>query len=204
MEIRSNFDPARRPYPQADITRPNRETIDRETPEPVNPSDVRARLARERREALQLAKRIKNARQQVKAQDGDNPQRADKARAETSKAHRISQAREGLAEEAPRVDSAEVASAPVDLSERIKNARQKHLAVQGRQRLEAVALHERAMNARDKLSLSDTTLRLQADAASTSEDGSSRIADLRRRVENASLTTDELLSKAAFKLLSGD
>jgi len=92
----------------------------------------------------------------------------------------------------------------VDLSARIKNARQKHLAVQGRERLEAAELHDRAMNARDKLSLSDTTLRMQADVASSGEESQSRIADLRRRVENASLTTDELIAKAAYKLLSGD
>ena len=67
-------------------------------------------------------------------------------------------------------------------------------------------MRARASAARDKLSLSDTTLRLQADAAtSEGEDvGSRNLAEIRKRVENASLNTDELIAKAAYKLLSGE
>ena len=211
MEIRSNFEPPRRPYPQADITRPNRDTIERQTPEPATGEDVRANAARQKHEARELAKRIKNARQKMKADDPGYSKRAHAARVkheEAEKANRIRMARERAVNQedaAPRADSVEIAGTPVDISQRAHNARAKYEAAESRHRYEAAEVRARASAARDKLSLSDTTLRLQADAASSEGSGEeSRIAELRRRVENASLNTDELIAKAAYKLLSGD
>jgi len=214
MEIRSNsFDPAHRPFPQGDITRPNRETIERGTPEPIDADDVRAHLARHKHEALEKAKRAKAAR--AEHETDEKAQRATAARgkhelAENADRIRLARARaQGGDEQSPESarDPVEIRSGPARQAEQARSAQEGLIAQRAhaaRERYEAQETHERAMAARDKLSLSDTTLRLQAEVAPAESARGERIAELRALHQTGALNTDELIARAAFKLLSGE
>ena len=212
MEIRSNaFEPARPSLPSADITRPNRETIERRTPEPSNPEDVRARLAQQKQV---LAERAAAARQAQLAE------RAQNAR-ETLKAQRVANARAQLAgedaavrpaaadsgEAAPGASQAERAASVREalLAERAQNARAKKLSERAQGARESL-LQQRIEGARDKVSLSETSLRLRAQAAREPDgaERAERVSELRALHQQGALNTDELIARAAYKMLSGE
>ena len=213
MEIRSNsFDPAQRPPAQADITRPNRDTIERGTPEPATGEDVRARLARQRHEAAEKAERAKAARAKHEADEKSQRAAAARGRHEAAeRANRIRMARlrasaqdGGPTSPAARADTVEIGSTQAEQANSVQANLIAERAQAARGRHEAAETHQRAMAARDRLSLSETTLRLQADAAPGNNPGSERVAELRALHQAGALNTEELIARAAFKLLSGE
>ena len=197
MEIRSNsFEPLRRGANPADITRPNRETIDKSTPAPKSSEDVRTRLSDERREADLRSERLQAAR----------AKRADRIRnAREKRIERFGKAlaKHSVQEETPkatpsRADSVELSEGIATKAERAHNARDKRF-----ERI-ANALARHPENGADKVSLSETTLRLRADIAPGDPARADRVAELRSLHEQGTLNTDELIARAAFKLLSGE
>jgi anti-sigma28 factor (negative regulator of flagellin synthesis) len=200
MEIRSNsFEPLRRGANPADITRPNRETIDKSTPEPRSPEDVRAHLAEERREADLRSQRLQAAREK----------RAD--RVHNARDKRIERFGNALAkhsgqEEAPaatpqRSDSIDIEDGIASKAERAHRARDKRFDRIANAREKVL---ERMGSTSDKVSLSETTLRLRADIEPADPTRAGRLAELRSQVQQGTLNTDELIARAAFKLLSGE
>jgi anti-sigma28 factor (negative regulator of flagellin synthesis) len=64
---------------------------------------------------------------------------------------------------------------------------------------------ERAAGARDKLSLSETSLRLRADAQPADDAArAERVAELKSLYQQGRLNTDELVARAAYHMLSGE
>ncbi len=178
MEIRSpSNEPSRPTRLSTDITRLNRETIRQGTPEPVDAEDLRAKLARQKEIEAQ---RIAAAREAYVSK------RAQLAR---DKMERVQDAREKAAER-PSL------ARETYLAERAQNARD-------------VLAGKNSQDDADRISLSETSLRLRAHAAragqgAEDESRAARIAELRARHESGDLNTDELIARAAFKLLSGE
>jgi hypothetical protein len=176
MEIRSNpFD--RSNLPQADITRPNREAIDKSIPEfpPEKPVEEGVETSDAKR-SLKL--RIQNARQDARER--------------------------------------RVANARADhLEQRVANARQEHRA-QRIQNARDEAKAQRIANARteagkgspDAVELSRAS-EIVADAArltgpSRDAERAERVQDLKTDYVAGKLNTDELIARAAFRMLSGE
>lgn len=193
MEIRNNSfkgQPARNP---ADFTRPNRDAIERGTP---SVADIRAEQARAK--AAQAA-RLEAAQEQQKAE------RIDAARnvhAERVGAARQVEQRKADALPADVVDiGPEVAQA--DATEGERQAGQALVAERALAAREVLA--DRAAGARDKLSLSDTSLRLRADVQPDGEAArAERVSELKSLYQQGRLNTDELVARAAYHMLSGE
>jgi hypothetical protein len=224
MEIRSNsFDASRQPPLSADITRPIRDSIERGTPEPADAEDVRAQVARNKAE---LAARMEAAAKQLAGE------RAKGAR--EKHAERLANARTKANDSAPVAQAADVVdirpeAASVSQAERAQNARESMLAdraqhvrdsmhlvseraenaraVQHRAEAAREVHGDRAEQARDKVSLSDTGLRLRAHAARDEREDAvraERVDELRTLHRQGRLNTDELIARAAYHLLSGE
>lgn len=192
MEIRNNSFKGQPARNQADFTRPNREAIERGTPDV---EDIRAKQARARAE---------HAARVEAAEAKENAQRIDAARnvhAERVASARVVEQRAGAASSQDVVDiAADVAQA--DDVERERMAGQALLA----ERAAAARLvSERAAGARDKLSLSETSLRLRADAQPADDAArAERVAELKSLHQQGRLNTDELVARAAYHMLSGE
>lgn len=192
MEIRNNSFKGQPARNQADFTRPNREAIERGTPDV---EDIRTKQARARAE---------HAARVEAAEAKENAQRIDAARnvhAERVASARVVEQRAGAASSQDVVDiAADVAQA--DDVERERMAGQALLA----ERAAAARLvSERAAGARDKLSLSETSLRLRADAQPADDAArAERVAELKSLHQQGRLNTDELVARAAYHLLSGE
>jgi hypothetical protein len=192
MEIRNNSFKGQPARNQADFTRPNREAIERGTPDV---EDIRAQQARARAE---------HAARMEAAEAKENAQRIDAARsvhAERVASARVVEQRAGAASSQDVVDiAADVAQA--DDVERERMAGQALLA----ERAAAARLvSERAAGARDKLSLSETSLRLRADAQPADDAArAERVAELKSLYQQGRLNTDELVARAAYHMLSGE
>ena len=190
----------------ADFTRPNRDAIERGTPDAA---DIRAKLARTRAEQ---AARLQAAEEKQLAERIDS---ARAVHAERIDAARQTEARKDAAGgDVVDIDPAvaDVASeeradlaAQAELAERAEAARDQ-LALEGRRAFNArEALGQRAANARDELSLSETSVRLRADAQPADEASrAERVAELRSLYQQGRLNTDELVARAAYNLLSGE
>lgn len=207
MEIRNN---SSRPQParnQADFTRPNREAIERGTPDVA---DIRAELARSK---AQHAARMEAAEQK------EHAQRIEAAR--NVHAQRVAGARSAeqraAAAPAPASDSVEIAADVAGASqaerarmanealetERAQGARDQ-LALQAERAEAARALADRAQGARDQLALSETGLRLRAGAQGADEARAERVAELKALFQQGRLNSDELVARAAYHLMSGE
>ena len=206
MQIRSNsYDPSQRPFPQADITRTNREAIDRGTPEPDSAKDVRARLARHKHEAAEKADRAQAARQ--RHEDAEKAQRATAARQKHEAAEKSNRARLARERDQGQGDRVDLETGGASRNEQARSLQESLIAQRAsaaRQKHEAAEVSQRAQAARDKLSLSDTTLRLRSAVAPDDAARSERLAELRGLHQAGALNTDELIARAAFKLLSGE
>lgn len=190
----------------ADFTRPNRDAIERGTPDV---EDIRAQLARTK---------AQQAARQEAADEKQLAQRIDAAR--STHAERVAAARQKEARKAgAQGDVVDIDPAVADasgaereqmaeearLAERAQNARNQ-IAEEARRAFSARGqLAERAEGARDKLSLSDTSLRLRADAQPADEASrAERVAELKSLFQQGRLNTDELVARAAYNLLSGE
>jgi anti-sigma28 factor (negative regulator of flagellin synthesis) len=209
MEIRNNSFKAQPAKNAADFTRPNREAIERGTPDV---EDIRAEQAR--------AKAQHAARMEA-AEAKETAQRIDAARAVHSE--RVSKARvveeRKSAAAAPAGDVVDIAAdvAGADPAERARmadEAQESERALGARdqaslqaQRAEAARalLTDRASGARDKISLSETSMRLRADAQPSDEAArAERVAELKAHFQQGRLNTDELVARAAYHMLSGE
>lgn len=205
MEIRNDSFEAQPAKRIADFTRPNREAIKRGTP---GIEDIRAQQARakaehaarmEAAEGKELAQRIDAART-VHAQRLSGARRADDATQPAADTVEIAPD----AVEAERADLARTATEELE-AERASGARDQLSLQTERAEAARALLAERAGAARDKLSLSDTSLRLRADAEPA--DGSARaerVAELKALFQQGRLNTDELVARASYHLLSGE
>lgn len=210
MEIRSNAFNAPKNH-RLDITLPNRESIAAGKPDPVSPEDVRARgaeqrqIAKERIEgardkAQQLAERAKNARS-IRSERIAN---ARSLRAERSEGARR-QAVAAPADEARPVDLERAERPAVSQAERAADVRAAQLAERAQGAREHRA--DRIGNARDQVELSETSMRVRArgsERAQLASEKAQRLHELRGQFEAGTLNTDELIAKAAFKMLSGE
>lgn len=207
MEIRNDSFKAQPAKNQADFTRPNREAIERGTPDT---EDIRAETARakadqaarmEAAEAKQTAQRIDAAR--VKhAERVASARQLEQRKAATAGGDVVDIAPElAGADQAARARLADEALE----SERAQGARDQ-LALQAERAGAARAkLSDRASAARDELSLSETSLRLRADAQPSDDTArAERVAELKARFQEGSLNTDELVAQAAYHMLSGE
>lgn len=202
MEIRNNSFNAQPAKKVADFTRPNREAIQRGTPDV---EDIRAEQARakaqhaarmEAAEEKQAAQRIDAARA-VHAERVANARQVEERRSATATGDVVDIAPD-QAERARRTDEALE-------SERALGARDQ-LALQA-ERAEAARalLSDRASGARDKLSLSETSIRLRADVQPNDEAArAERVAELKANFQQGRLNTDELVARAAYHMLSGE
>ena len=207
MEIRNNSFKAQPAKHIADFTRPNREAIERGTP---GVDDIRAQQARAKAEqAARLeAAEAKELAQRIDAARNVHAQRVAAARRTGERSGTA--ATEDTLDIAPDVaeaDQAERAGMAREAleAERAAGARDQ-LALQA-QRAEAARalLAERAGGARDKLSLSETSLRLRADAQPADEAArAERVAELKALFQQGRLNTDELVARASYHLLSGE
>lgn len=204
MDIRNNpSSPKPSHHNVADFTRPNRDAIERGTPDV---EDIRERIASAK--AQQLEKRIGEAR--------------DKH------ADRVMAARRNLRAEGtsdsgdvldidPAVAEIDPAAAEIDGLERDPAAEQSRVAARAQAARDKLAenarralaareqLADRAQDARDKLSLSDTSIRLRAAAQPSDETSrAERVAELKELYQAGRLNSAELVGRAATNLLSGE
>ncbi len=203
MEIRSpSNEPSRPAQSASDITRLNREAIRKRMPEPLDAEDMRAELARQQE---QEAQRIAAARQAYKAERAQNAREKRSERAHDAREKALA------SQDQVRAASADPAEAPAgqpSRAERLQNAREAYLAERAQNARDVLAA-KGAQDSTDRISLSETSLRLRAHAARggqgvEDETRAARIAELRELHQSGSLNTDELIARAAFKLLSGE
>lgn len=212
MEIRSNSFDASKPPQKADITRPNRDSIERGTPDAASADDVRAQVARNKaaQAARSEAAAEKNKAQRIDAARATYAERMGNARP-TEPAPGAAQAADVIdirpeVAEASQAERAQLARESM-LAERAGGARDQIALTSQRADGARVQLFERGENARDKVSLSDTSMRLRADAALPSHEDPARaehVAELRSLHQQGRLNTDELIARAAFHMLSGE
>ena len=180
MEVRSNSAGGNLPERmRIDITKPTREAIKKSLP------DLPASVDSDQT-PVDLSKRIQNARAK---EHGEQVQRLQNAREGYSAqmAQRISNAREQAM--ADRIQNARL-----DRAERVDNAR----AMDDSERADRIA-NARAQAGQDQLDISANARGLSVD-----DQDSARIEELKQRHEAGSLNVDELIARAAHKLLGGE
>ena len=200
MEIRSNsFEPLRRGANPADITvrtgrRSTRARRSRRAPRTCVPTSPRsgARPTCARSASRPPARSAPTA----------STTRATSASSASARPSPSTPPRRRPPAAAPtRADSIDIEDGIATKAERAHRARDKRFDRIANAREKVL---ERLGNTADKVSLSETTLRLRADIEPADPTRTERLAELRSQVQQGTLNTDELIARAAFKLLSGE